>query len=274
MHTLDWNQLNHLPTRHTDSHKGHFGHALIVGGASGMGGAVALAALAAYRSGAGLITVACHADSRATVGAWVPEAMSCDWPSDFSAWNRPGMVLAIGPGLGPQPLVAAAATLAAPQVWDADALNQLAQSGPELFKTPAARLLTPHPGEATRLLGGADVQSDRAQACLSIAKRYQAICILKGHGTLISDGERLAYCPYGNPGMASGGMGDVLTGILAALLGQGLTPWDAACLGVCLHSKAGDHAAARVGATSLIARDVIEALPMLLQEKYGYGDQK
>ncbi|WP_028990720.1 NAD(P)H-hydrate dehydratase [Thermithiobacillus tepidarius DSM 3134] len=271
--TLRWPALTGLPPRRADSHKGDYGHVLVLGGASGMGGAAALAALAAYRCGAGLVTVACHPDSRAHLAAWVPEAMARDWPGTLRQWNRPGVVLAVGPGLGTglgsHTLVEEAAGLDAPQVWDADALNLLAIRGPALLPAGPVRLLTPHPGEAARLLGcdTIAVQADRAAAVRRIARRYRCICVLKGHQTLLSDGERLARCELGNPGMASGGMGDALTGILSALLGQRMDPWAAACFGVCLHARAGDVAAAHCGQTSLLARDLIDSLAGLLKEQ-------
>ncbi|MEK8090609.1 NAD(P)H-hydrate dehydratase [Thermithiobacillus plumbiphilus] len=269
---LDWQSLPGLPARAPDSHKGSHGHVLVLGGASGMGGASALCAWAAYRAGAGLVSVGCHPDSRMHLAAWVPEALSLDWPGTLSSWSRPGVVIAIGPGmgqgLGAQTLLEEAVALSVPQVLDADALNLLAIRGPGLLAAGPVRLLTPHPGEAARLLGldTRSVQADRPAAVLNLARRYRAICILKGHQTLISDGERVRQCELGNPGMASGGTGDVLTGILAALLAQQLAPWDAACLGVCLHARAGDLAAERLGQTSLMARDLIEFLPTAFKD--------
>lgn len=269
---LDWQSLAGLPARAPDSHKGNYGHVLVLGGTTGMGGASALCAWAAYRAGAGLVSVACHPDSRAHLATWIPEALSLDWPGTLKDWSRPGVAIAIGPGmgqgLGAQTLLEEALSLPVPQVLDADALNLLAIRGSALMVEGPVRLLTPHPGEAARLLGTdtRSVQADRAAAVLHLARCYRSICILKGHETLISDGERIVQCDLGNPGMASGGTGDVLTGILAALLAQQLSPWDAACFGVCLHGRAGDLVAEQLGQTSIMARDLIEFLPAAFKD--------
>jgi NAD(P)H-hydrate epimerase len=156
-------------------------------------------------------------------------------------------VVALGPGLGRQEwgqaVFAAVLRAGRPGVLDADGLNLLALSP---HAVPASTVLTPHPGEAARLLGidVESVQRDRYAAVRELARRYQSVCVLKGAGSLVgSPGGRVMVCPWGNPGMASGGMGDVLTGVIAALLAQGLDAWDAACLGVALHARAGDLAA-------------------------------
>lgn len=268
---LDWQALPGLPLRSPAGHKGNYGHVHVLGGHAGMGGAAALAALAAYRSGAGLVTVWCHADNMPYLAAWVPEALWGDWSGPLPTGQ--GAVLALGPGLqtgeDSRTLLARWMDLAAPQVWDADALNLLARYQWPLSEQVPVRILTPHPGEAGRLLGvpTGTVQRDRAGAAREIAKRFHGVCILKGHHSLISDGQRLAECPLGNPGMATGGAGDVLTGITAALLGQGLDAWQAAVLGVCLHARAGDRAADARGQASLIARDLIDWIPAALREK-------
>lgn len=268
---LDWQALPGLPLRAPTGHKGNYGHVHVLGGYAGMGGAAALAALAAYRSGAGLVTVWCPADNIPYLAAWVPEALRRDGSDPLPASQ--GAVLALGPGLHQgeesRALLERWMGLAAPQVWDADALNLLARHRWRLPDPIPVRILTPHPGEAGRLLDistGA-VQDDRAGAAREIARRFQGLCVLKGHHSVISDGQRLAECPLGNPGMATGGAGDVLTGIIAALLGQGLDAWQAAVFGVCLHARAGDRAAAVQGQASLIARDLIEWIPAVLREK-------
>jgi len=174
-------------------------------------------------------------------------------------------VVALGPGLGlkdwGQAVFTAALAAGRPGVLDADALNLLAASPRTL---PASTVLTPHPGEAARLLGidTATVQGDRYAAVRELARRYQAVSVLKGAGSLVADAGRVVVCPWGNPGMASGGMGDVLTGVIAALLAQGLDAWDAACLGVAWHARAGD-AAAGAQPRGLIASDLFQPLRSL-----------
>jgi NAD(P)H-hydrate epimerase len=150
-----------------------------------------------------------------------------------------------------------------PLVLDADGLNLLAKN-PRVFSSPT--VLTPHPGEAARLLGAktADIEKDRFAAARELAKKYSAVVVLKGSGSLVADPNgRLDVCPWGNPGMASGGMGDLLTGVVAALLAQGCSPWEAACLGVSLHARAGD-VAARKGERGLLASDLLSPLRMLV----------
>ncbi len=160
-----------------------------------------------------------------------------------------------------------------PQVWDADALNILARLGPALLVSDAPRIFTQHPGEAGRLLGisAAAVQADREGALEQLLTRYGGIWVLKGQGTLLGDVGRRRRCDLGNPGMATGGSGDVLTGLLAGLLAIGMAPWEAAQLGVCLHARAGDLAAARLGEESMLARDILRALPDVLRELPRHG---
>jgi NAD(P)H-hydrate epimerase len=176
-------------------------------------------------------------------------------------------VLALGPGLGQDEwgrgLWQAALDVGKPLVLDADGLNLLAATPREL---PSACVLTPHPGEAARLLGTTtpEIQADRFAAVRALAQKHGAVFVLKGEGSLVADpGGRVAVCPWGNPGMASGGMGDVLTGVIAGLLAQGLGTWDAACLGVGLHARAGDLAA-RAGERGLLASDLFPYLRALV----------
>lgn len=232
--------------RHT--HKGETGHVLVVGGAPGMAGAARLAGEAAYRSGAGLVTIATHPAHAAWLNAARPELL-CYGVADATglrALFARASVIALGPGLGLGPwsreLFAAAYESGVPLVVDADGLNLLAAE-------PARRddwVLTPHPGEAARLLGDSTraVQADRFAAARAIGARYGGVVVLKGSGTLVvtADEPVAALCDRGNPGMASGGMGDVLTGVIAALSAQGLSAWDAACVGVWLHAAAADDA--------------------------------
>ncbi|MHB8814799.1 MAG: NAD(P)H-hydrate dehydratase [Steroidobacteraceae bacterium] len=255
-----------LPRRPRSSHKGNFGRVLIVGGGVGMPGAVRLAGEACLRVGAGLVTVAVAPENMAAISAGRPELI-CLPLTDAQALKEPAEkadVVAIGPGLGRTPWARAAldAVLRSgkPLVVDADALNIIAESG-----APSAHadwLLTPHPGEAARLLGAHadDIQRDRLGALERLVGSYRGTVVLKGAGTLVgAPGRTPALCERGNPGMATAGMGDVLTGTIAGILGQCRDPWLAARVGVLVHAMAGD-AAARTGERGLLARDVTREL--------------
>ncbi|HKZ11063.1 MAG TPA: NAD(P)H-hydrate dehydratase [Rhodanobacteraceae bacterium] len=258
-----------LPTRARDSHKGRYGHVLAIGGDLGAGGAVRMCGEAAARVGAGLVSIATR---EANVGAILsarPELMphGVHVPRNLEALLARASVLALGPGLGQddwgQGLWQAALDASKPTVLDADGLNLLALRARAL---PEQIVMTPHPGEAARLLETttADVQADRFAAVRGLARKYGAVVVLKGSGSLVADSEgRVAACPWGNPGMASGGMGDVLTGVIAGLLAQDLAPWDAACLGVGLHARAGDLAA-RAGERGTLASDLFPYLRALV----------
>ncbi len=257
-----------LPPRPRLSHKGHFGHVVIVGGGEGMPGAVRLAGEAALRTGAGLVSIATHPSHSATIVAGRPELMShpIEAPDRLAPLLDKADVIAFGPGLGQsgwaRDLVDLVAASPLPCVWDADALNLLAEK-------PAAkeeRAITPHPGEAGRLLqlGTAAVQADRSAALSKLVQIYGGTAVLKGAGSLVSSrGGAPWLCTAGNPGMAAAGMGDVLTGVIAALLAQGLRTEEAAALGVFLHATAGDRAA-RKGQRGLIATDLIAELRSLV----------
>jgi NAD(P)H-hydrate epimerase len=183
-------------------------------------------------------------------------------------------VLAVGPGLGNRPDVAAlvrgllADLPDKPIVLDADGLNVLAPLTAELPPRTGPLVLTPHPGELARLLGitAAEVQADRQTHAVSFAQRLNAVLLLKGHGTLVTDGRRLYRNATGNPGMATGGSGDVLTGLIAALVGQGLTAFDAAALGAWAHGRAGDAAAAELSQVALTAADLLDYLPRVFRD--------
>ena len=260
------NLLAGLPaSRARSTHKGHNGHVLVIGGAPGLGGAALLAARAAARCGAGLVSMATHPDTVAAANAACPEIMARTVRNvhEFAPLLARASVLVIGPGLGLSPwaeqMWQAALRRALPMVIDADALNLLSERGDRL-NSPC--ILTPHPGEAGRLLGvgAADVQTDRFDAVARIATRYGAKVLLKGAGTLVVDddnAEAIDLCPYGNPGMATGGMGDVLSGVLGALLAQGLSASDAARLGVCVHGRSADLAVRRDGERGLLASDLL-----------------
>ncbi|HEY8586101.1 MAG TPA: NAD(P)H-hydrate dehydratase [Rhodanobacter sp.] len=257
-----------LPPRSRSTNKGHFGHVLVIGGEHGMAGAVALAGEAALRTGAGLVSVATRAGHVFALNASRPElmALGVDGPQALAPLIEQASVLAVGPGLGQaawgHALWLTALDADKPLVLDADGLNLLARES-RRFGAPA--VLTPHPGEAARLLGcrTADIERDRFAAVRELARRYGAVVVLKGSGSLIADPDgRLDVCPWGNPGMASGGMGDLLTGVVAALLAQGCSAWDAACLGVGLHARAGDLAAEQ-GERGLLAGDLLGPLRSL-----------
>nr|WP_075968176.1 bifunctional ADP-dependent NAD(P)H-hydrate dehydratase/NAD(P)H-hydrate epimerase [Immundisolibacter cernigliae] len=258
-----------LPPRRRGAHKGDFGHVLVIGGDHGYGGAVRLAGEAAARAGAGLTSVATRPAHVPALIAGRPELMArgVDTAADLAPLLARASVLAVGPGLGQgdfgRALFGAALDSGLPLVVDADALNLLA-AAPERREN---WILTPHPGEAARLLGiaTAQVEADRYATVRAVQARFGGVVLLKGAGTLVCDGQApIAVVPYGNPGMASGGMGDVLTGLIAALWAQGLPALAAAALGACLHGAAADAVAARRGERGLLAGDVSDALPPLL----------
>jgi NAD(P)H-hydrate epimerase len=250
-----------LPRRARDAHKGDHGHVLVVGGGPGMPGAARLAGEAALRAGAGLVTVAVHPDNVGIVAAR-PELMcvAARSAADLAGALERASVVAVGPGLGrsdwARDLLAAALASGRPAVVDADALNLIA----ELPTRSDRWVLTPHPGEAARLLGwtSARVQGDRFAALRQLQTRYGGAVVLKGAGTLVlSPGELPRLCDRGNPGMATGGMGDVLTGVVAGIAAQCGDLAAAARAGVFVHAQAGDLAARR-GERGLMAGDVLD----------------
>ncbi len=271
--------LPRLPPRPADAHKGLFGLTLLVGGSRGMAGAAALAGMAALRSGAGLVRLAVPDPCQDLVAGFDPSYMVLGLASDDAGRLAPqarerivelsqsATAVALGPGLGRSPDLDALAIwlyghLQRPMVVDADGLNALASTGELPSSPPAPRILTPHPGEFARLPGGAKVTGEeRAGAARDMASRLGALVVLKGHATCVSDGTQVWIGSTGNPGMATGGTGDVLTGVIAALAGQGLSPWDAARLGVHVHGLAGDLAAAELGEVAMIASDLVRFLP-------------
>lgn len=258
-----------LPPRRRTAHKGHFGHVLVVGGDSGMGGAAILAVTAAARSGAGLISCATRPEHIPALLACRPEvmALAVTTPDQLEPLLAKATVVVVGPGLGRESwgfdlLVRAMASDCA-KVIDADALNLLAER--HLARGGGDVIITPHPGEAARLLhtSTADIHRDRYAAALALRERYQAVVVLKGAGTIVADAQGMWVCGEGNPGMATGGMGDVLSGVLAALLAQGLSASQAARLGVCAHARAADRAAID-GERGLLASDVVAQLRTVL----------
>ncbi len=267
--------LPSMKVRPADAHKGQFGRVLVVGGDYGYGGAVILAAASALRAGAGAVTCA-------TRDAHVQPGLSCFPDIMFrSTENRetllqlldPCDVVAVGPGLGRSPwgemCLRTVLDCGRPLVLDADALNLLA-SNPWSNPRNVPMVITPHPGEAGRLLGStaAAVNADRFGAARQLAERFRGVCLLKGAGTVIADGggrqsaevPSLAVLRGGNPGMATAGMGDVLTGVVAGLLGQGLEAAAASRLGVAWHAATADRCVERTGEASLMASDVMGAL--------------
>ena len=258
---LDYPVLQSLLTpRQRSSHKGSHGKVLLVGGECGMQGAIVLAGKACLRAGAGLVRVSQH-PALPPVSLYQPELMSLQ-EEDDGGWAS---VRVIGPGLGQgewgRQQFARHLTEQLPLVLDADGLNWLAQSP----RHQDNWVLTPHPGEAARLLGCsiAEIEADRFAAVRALQQRYGGVVLLKGAGTLIHDGERLALCNEGNPGMASGGMGDLLSGIIAALLAQGWSATLATWLGAVIHGEAADLAAAD-GERGMLASDLLPFIRKLV----------
>ncbi len=259
-----------LPPRPRQAHKGLFGLLLVIGGDLGTGGAALMAAEAGLRCGAGMVGLATRPEHVLASLVRCPEIMCHGLESSFAleSLRQRATVLVVGPGLGQRAwgrsLLGLAARCPVPQVWDADALNLLAEG---VACLPGQAIITPHPGEAARLLGSsiAEVQQDRPAAARALARRFDCVAVLKGAGTLVAapDGQ-LALCDRGHPAMASAGLGDVRAGLLGALLAQGLSPFAAACLGVWLHARAGEQAGQEgrgLLATELIplARQLLEA---------------
>lgn len=263
-----------LAPRAADAHKGDFGHVMVIGGDTGYGGAALMAAEAAARSGAGLVSLATRPEHIPAILARRPEIMACGVVSgqELEPLLARPTVLVVGPGLGRSPwseqMLQQAVKTGLPLVLDADGLNILAAG--RVVPASVQRdnwLLTPHPAEAARLLGitTAEVQADRFGAVRAIQAKYRASVILKGAGSLVaSDGTRVGVVTDGNPGMATGGMGDVLCGILGALIAQGLSLPEAARLGAVVHACAADLAAEAHGQRSLLATDLIPYLGELL----------
>ena len=259
-----------IPGRALDAHKGHFGRCLLVGGDHGMGGAVILAAEGALRCGVGLARVATRAEHIAPLLARLPACMvsAVAHRNDIVPLLAWADAVVIGPGLGAAPwgeqMLHAALASAKPLLVDADALRLIAQRPSPL---PAGSVLTPHPGEAAALLGAssAAIQADRCRAAATLARTYAATAVLNGQGSLVAGDAGLAMSLSGNPGMASGGMGDVLSGIIGSFLAQGVPAAAAARLGTELHAVAADRAAQRVGRIALLPMDVIDELGALLK---------
>jgi NAD(P)H-hydrate epimerase len=277
-------QLPVLPPRAADSNKGSFGRVLVIAGSRGMSGAAVLSASAALRGGAGLVRLAVPEGILPIVAAANPCYLTAPLPEDehglisseaemrLLTLAEANQALAIGPGLGRSAAIGhlVATVLAAvkpPMVLDADGLNSLEKNTEQLKTRNSPTILTPHPGEFARLLGTdvATVQANREELAVRFAADHAVVLVLKGHGSIVTDGHNIYLNATGNPGMATGGTGDVLTGLIAALLGQGLQPFAAAQLGVHMHGLAGDLARDQLGEVGLIASDLLDYLPRALR---------
>jgi len=291
---VELHELPRLPKRREDAHKGEFGHVLVVGGSRVFIGAPCLAAMGALRSGAGLVTVACPESQQPILATKLTEAMTLALPEGApgsigrAAWEPlrefavQADVIAVGPGLGTHEETKAlvqrlARDLDHPMVIDADGLNAFAGQLAALSRRRSPTALTPHPGEMGRLAGctAADVQLAREEKALEVAMRAPRLVVaLKGAGSIVTDGERVFVSATGNPGMATGGTGDVLTGVVAALLGQGFDVFSATAIAVHVHGAAGDAAARRTGQMGLIASDLADALPAAIEAYRGGGKRR
>ncbi len=266
------------------SHKGDYGRALLIGGSRGMSGAIALAGIAALRGGAGLVKLAVPDACLDTVAAFEPSYITVPLAGDkqgrlaraargkLQELTAEATCVACGPGLGRsrelEQLVAwLYQSLPGPLVVDADGINSLAAQPDVLADHAGPRILTPHPGEFRRLAGVNNASPEEmVPLAAELAKKHDMVVVLKGHRTLIADPTRQARNSTGNPGMATGGSGDVLTGLLVALLCQNVPPFEAAQLAVHLHGLAGDLAARELGQVSLIASDLVHYLPRAFLE--------
>lgn len=256
------NLRDRFKPRARTAHKGHYGHVLVVGGAPGFGGAVRMAAEAAARSGAGLVSIATDPSHAAALIQVRPELMchSIADASDLRPLLNRATIIAVGPGLGQSEwsnaLLSVVRESALPTIMDADALNLLADD-PD---AQPARVITPHPGEASRLLqiSTGEIQADRFAAAGALSETFGGVAVLKGAGTIVQTAHAVPrVIADGNPGMASGGMGDVLTGIIAGLAAQGFPLPEAATLGACVHAYAADQAVERDGERGLLASDLM-----------------
>ena len=267
-----------LPKRSRRSNKGTYGKVLVAGAGPGMAGAAALCGRGAYRTGCGLVRLLAADDCRTALQTLLPEALYTAWSEAEEEADLAGLVgwadvIAVGPGLGRSRkaerfLQRVLEIWNGPLVLDADALNLLAAHPEYHGKTSARIIVTPHPGEMSRLTGlpvGA-ILEDIPGTAGRYAKEHALVCVLKDARTAVADGARLYLNTSGNDGMAVGGSGDVLTGILCGLLAQGMAEYEAACLGVYLHGLCGDAARERLGARSMLASDLIDSLAQELKE--------
>ena len=276
--------------REPSAHKGRFGHVLVLAGSTGFAGAACLAAEAALRSGAGLVTLGVPESLLDVAATKLTACMTRPFREvpgggfalgalpDILAFAERCNVVALGPGIGrhrsTEKLVHALVRLVdKPLVLDADGLNAFEGQGDLLDKAKGDLVLTPHPGEMARLMGTptSQIQGNRAHVAKEFAAKHLAVVALKGHRTVVTDGKRVYENPTGNPGMASGGTGDVLTGMVAGLLAQGLGPFAATCLAVYLHGLAADLAATDTGEQALVATDLLDHLGSAFRAACGRG---
>jgi len=270
-----------LKPRAVDGHKGDYGKVCIIAGSVGMSGAAALAGRAALRAGAGLVRVATPKSILPIVAAIEPSFTTIAMPEDSAGRISAKAIhavleaagqndaVAFGPGIGTSGALRSILERLLDQqnlrlVIDADGLNNLAGIKNWPARLKAKLILTPHPGEMKRLWSGLlreELPADRDEQALQYAQRTNTVVVLKGAGTVVTDGEKVYINKTGNPGMATAGSGDVLTGVIAALLGQGLSDFDAAVLGVYIHGLAGDIAAEKIGQVSMMTTDIIDSLP-------------
>ena len=269
--------LELIPQWVGDEYKNQRGHCMVVGGDHGYGGAATIAAEASLRSGSGLTSVATQPEHVSSVLSRCPEIMACGVVSgqQLEPWLEKPSVLVVGPGLGrsawSEQLLQKAVAAKLPMVLDADALNILSEGRVIPSLQDHQWVLTPHAGEAARLLdvSVAEIQADRFSAVRKIQEKYNAVVLLKGPGTLIAGPNQvIKVCPYGNPGMATGGMGDLLSGIIGGLIAQGLGMQEAAELGCCLHSSAADLLVDASGYQGVAATDLLPYLQKLLNKGY------
>ena len=281
--------LSRIPRRTEESHKGSFGRVLVVGGSVCMSGAAYFAAKAAYRTGAGLVQILTHKDNRVILQTQLPEAILTTYGEDVEEAEERILnavsladVIVVGVGLGQtteaKKLLSTVLSHAdAPLVIDADALNLLAKHSELWEKISAPVIVTPHPLEMARLchVDVATIERDRLTAAVNFSEKYALICVLKGHNTIVSDGaearglgdRHTVYLNHsGNSGMATGGSGDVLSGIIAALIAQKMSPFEAATLGVYIHGLAGDAAAETLGEYSVMASDIIDHISEIIKD--------
>ncbi len=273
-----------IPTRATDAHKGNFGRVLLIGGSAGMAGAISLASLAALRCGSGLVKAAVPREIQATVASFSPCYMTIGCLSENGEFHGASLdsletaaewadVVALGPGMergAAQKWIVPKlyASLRQSMIVDADGLNTLADVQANLADHAGPRILTPHAGEFQRLIGVSITdRQELERRAIGLAQTAKVVIVLKGHHTLVTDGQQTYHNSTGNPGMATAGSGDILTGMIASLVGQGLAPLEAAKLGVYLHGLAGDLAANGVGESSLIATDLLDYLSVAIKKQ-------
>jgi len=263
-----------LTPRPLDAHKGLFGHIIVIGGDYGMPGAARLAAEGALRVGAGLVSVITQKEHIPIIMNGRPELLCYGVEAITPGLDiliNNASVIVLGPGLGKSAwskrLFDKLIASPQPMIIDADGLNWLAQKQPSMRRSNW--ILTPHPGEAARLLNTTTekIQKNREQSAQALQKKYSGVIVLKGAHSIVSHCEQsIQICPFGNPGMASPGMGDLLTGIIAGLVAQGMELWQAAEAGVLLHAQAADRVSSRQGERGLLASDLFTELPLLINE--------